>query len=204
MRRRYRFLQGFTLILAVLSLWPSPGWTADLGSQNPPPFKEKDLLAYKGKGRSTLTGQVFLVSSSGKAITQAGVPVHLIPVTPFTRYRFDHHIRTTSCLSPDDETQNENAEPTRHPADCAETALAQLLDEKRLLPYLRTTRANPTGHFWFTKIPAGRYYILSLIDGRTGSRQGERAAGIAWLTIDLEAGEKASNVVVTDCRGHFC
>jgi len=204
MRRRYRFLQEFALALAVFSLCSSQGWTADLGSLNPPPFKEKDLFAYKGKGRSTLSGQVFLGSSSGKAITQAGVPVHLIPVTPFTRYWFEHHMRTSPCLLPDDETQHERALPLSQSADCPQNALAQLLDEKRLLPYLRTTRANPTGHFWFTKIPAGRYYILSLIEGRTGSHQDERAAGIAWLMIDLEAGEKASNLVVTDCRSSVC
>jgi hypothetical protein len=147
---------------------------------------------------------VFIGSSSGKAITQAGAPVHLIPITPFTRYWFDHYVRSSSCPSQDDEAQGERAGPLHQPADCAQIALAQFLGEKRLLPFLRTTRANPTGHFWFTKIPAGRYYILSMIEGGTGSRQDERAAGVAWLTIDVEAGEKASNLVVTDCRGDFC
>lgn len=34
--------------------------------------------------------------------------------------------------------------------DCPKEALTRLQMEKRLAPYLRTTRANPTGHFWFT------------------------------------------------------
>ncbi|MBH0196853.1 MAG: hypothetical protein HP494_15000 [Nitrospira sp.] len=93
---------------------------------------------------------------------------------------------------------------SRQQADCARDGLAQFLTEKRLLPYLRTTRANPTGHFWFMKIPAGRYYLVSLIDGGGSSHQDERAAGIAWLPIDLEAGEKATNLVVTNCRSSLC
>ena len=63
----------------------------------PPALSEKDLFPYKQKGRGTLTGQVFLGSSSGKAITQAGAPVHLIPMTPYTRHWFDHTVRDTAC-----------------------------------------------------------------------------------------------------------
>lgn len=72
------------------------------------------------------------------------------------------------------------------------------------MPYLRTTRANPTGHFWFTKIPAGRYYIVSLIEGGSGAHQDERLAGLAWLILDLETGEKVANLVVTDCNTSLC
>ena len=64
-----------------------------------PILNEKDLFAYKQKGRGTLTGQAFLVSPSGKAITQPGTPVHLIPITPYTRYWFDHNVRATSCCN---------------------------------------------------------------------------------------------------------
>jgi hypothetical protein len=76
--------------------------------------------------------------------------------------------------------------------------------EKRLAPYLRTTRANPTGHFWFTKIPAGRYYIVSLIEEGSGNHQDERLGGLAWLPIDLDPGEKLTNLVVTDCKASLC
>lgn len=167
-------------------------------------MNEKELLAYKPKGRSTLAGQVFLGSPSGKAITQAGVPVHLIPVTHYTRYWFDRNVRTTSCFSKGEAGPTESTTTPRPLADCVHEALAQLLSEKRLLPYLRITRANPTGHFWFSKLPAGRYYMVRVIAGGAGSHQDERTAGIAWLTIDLEAGEKATNLVVTDCKGSLC
>jgi hypothetical protein len=182
-----------------------PGTIAPAKTPQPPVFNEKDLFPYKQKGRSILAGQAFLSSPSGKAITQAGVPIHLIPMTPYTRYWFDHNVRTTSCsvteapASPDSITV-----APRTPTDCPQEALTRLQSEKRLTPYLRTTRANPTGHFWFTKIPAGRYYLVSLIDEGVGPRQEERLVGLAWLAIELDAGEKLTNLVVTDCKASLC
>ncbi len=180
------------------------GNTSPAKTTQPPVLNERDLLAYKQKGKGTLAGQAFLVSPSGKAITQAGAPVHLIPTTPYTRYWFDHNVRTTSCSETDTAASTESAAAPHTPTDCSHEALTKLQTEKRLLPYLRTTRANPTGHFWFTKIPAGRYYLVSLIDEGAGPRQEERLIGLAWLTIELDAGEKLTNLVVTDCRSSFC
>jgi hypothetical protein len=181
-----------------------PGNASPAKTPQPPVFNEKDLFAYKQKGRSTLAGQAFLASPSGKAITQAGAPVHLIPITPYTRYWFDHNVRTTSCSATEPPTSPETASPPRTPTDCPQEALTRLQTEKRLAPYLRTTRANPTGHFWFTKIPSGRYYIISLIDEGAGPRQEERLIGLAWLAIELDAGEKLTNLVVTDCKTSLC
>jgi hypothetical protein len=92
----------------------------------------------------------------------------------------------------------------RTQTDCPQEALTRLQTEKRLVPYLRTTRANPTGHFWFTKIPAGRYYLVSLIDERAGTRKEEQQADLAWLTLELDADEKLTNRVVTDCKAGLC
>jgi len=181
-----------------------PGNVSPAKTALPPVFNEKDLFAYKQKGRSTLAGQAFLAAPSGKAITQAGAPVHLIPITPYTRYWFDHNVRTTSCPTTETPISSETAATPRTPTDCPQEALTRLQTEKRLTPYLRTTRANPTGHFWFTKIPAGRYYIVSLIDEGVGPRQEERLVGLAWLAIELDAGEKLTNLVVTDCKTNLC
>ena len=191
-------------MLLLGSLWALPGLALEPPPSNQPPLNEKELLPYKLKGHGSLAGQAFLSSPSGKGVTQAGVPVHLIPITSYTRSWFDRHIRTSSCASKSDLAPSESATTPRTPADCAHDSLVPLLAEKRLTPYIRTTRANPTGHFWFTKIPAGRYYIVSLIEGGGGSHQEERAAGIAWLLVDLEAGAKETNLVVTDCKSNLC
>ncbi len=207
---RNRLQCAAVLLLLFGILWSSqvraatPGNVAPATTAQPPVLSEKDLFPYKQKGRSTLAGQAFLSSPSGKAITQAGAPVHLIPITPYTRYWFDHNVRTTSCPTTEIPISSEPAVTPRTPTDCPQEALTRLQTEKRLTPYLRTTKANPTGHFWFTKIPAGRYYLISLIDEGTGPRQEERLIGLAWLAIELDVGEKLTNLVVTDCKTNLC
>jgi len=210
MQLRGRLLCGTVIALLLGSLWFTQAWATDPGDASPamapqpPGLNEKDLFPYKQKGRGTLAGQAFLGSPSGKAITQAGALVHLIPVTPYTRHWFDHSVRTTSCSATGNPVSAESTAAPRSLTDCAHEALTRLQTEKRLVPYLRTTKANPTGHFWFTKIPAGRYYIVSLIEGGSGAHQDERLAGTAWLVLDLEAGEKVANLVVTDCKSSLC
>ncbi|MGE0643349.1 MAG: hypothetical protein AB7P24_06735 [Nitrospira sp.] len=169
-----------------------------------PTLNEKDLFPYKPKGRGTVSGQVFLSTPSGKAFTQAGVPVHLIPRVQYTRHWFDGNVRGYACTSKTDAPSPDHDGARLSVMDCIRGALSQLLTEQRLAPYLRTTRANPTGHFWFTKIPSGRYYLVSLLEGGSGTHQDERAGGIAWATVDLDVGEKASNLVVTDCKSGLC
>lgn len=208
---RNRFLYASVILLLFGILLSNkvqatePGIVSPAKTAQPPVFNEKDLFAYKQKGRSTLAGQAFLASPSGKAITQAGAPVHLIPITPYTRHWFDHNVRTTSCSPTETPASPESVTAApRTPIDCPQEALTRLQTEKRLTPYLRTTRANPTGHFWFTKIPAGRYYIVSLIEEGSGAHKEEQLTGLAWLTIELDAGEKLTNLVVTDCNTSLC
>ncbi|MGE3977234.1 MAG: hypothetical protein AB7F94_06550 [Nitrospira sp.] len=174
------------------------------GSSNPPSFNEKEFFAYRAKGRGSAAGQVFLRAPSGKAVTQAGASIYLIPMVPYTRYWFDKHVRDYSCPVKSGASASESLMTQGSLVECLREAMAQLLTDKRLIPYLRATRANPSGHFWFTKIPAGRYYVVSLLEGSGGAHQDERAVGIAWLTIDLEADEKATNLVVTDCKNSLC
>ena len=202
LRPGQRLSLGAAVLLLASNLCLSQGAAGESSPASAQAFNEKEFMAYKQKGHGTLAGQVFLGALSGKAITQAGVPVHLIPVTKYTRYWFDHSVRATACSSPGDPT-TANATPTSHqPLSCAQESVRQLEQDKRILPYLRTTRANPTGHFWFTKIPAGHYYIISVIEGSSQKEDGP--AGLAWLNIDLEAGEKATNLVVTDCKSTLC
>ena len=208
LRNRLLCAAGILLLFGIL--WPNkvqatePGNVSPAKTAQPPVFNEKDLFAYKQKGRSTLAGQAFLASPSGKAITQAGAPVHLVPITPYTRHWFGHNVRTTSCSATEVPASSENATTPRTSIDCLHEALTRLQTQKRLAPYLRTTRANPTGHFWFTKIPAGRYYIVSLIEEGSGAHKEEPLAGLAWLALEIDVGEKLTNLVVTDCKTDLC
>jgi hypothetical protein len=208
---RDRLLCAAVIVLLLGGLWSDqaqatdPSTLSPAKTPQPPVLNEKDLLPYKQKGRGALAGQAFLVSPSGKAITQAGAPVHLIPITPYTRYWFDRNVRNTSCSAAEAPASPESVTAApRTLTDCTQEALTRLQTEKRLAPYLRTTRANPTGHFWFTKIPVGRYYIVSLIEEGSGPHKEEQLSSLAWLTIELDAGEKLTNLVVTDCKTSFC
>ena len=203
-KRSVRSRRWFTILLCVGLTCVSAAQAAESVPPNPPVLNEKDLVPYKPKGQATATGQVFLSLPSGKAMTQAGVSVYLIPAVPYTRYWFDRNVRINICSPKGEMAPTEPPAPVVSPAECTHAILAQFLAEKRLLPYLRTTRANPTGHFWFAKLPAGRYYLVSLLEGGGGSHQDERGVGIAWSTLDLDAAEKATNLVVTDCKGQLC
>jgi hypothetical protein len=190
----------FICLLLIGSFHVASAQAVVSGPSTPPIFNEKELFAYRAKGRGSAAGQVFLRASSGKAVTQAGASIYLIPMVSYTRYWFDKNVRDYSCPS----KSSEPLMTQESPAECLRAVMAQLLTDKRLIPYLRMTRANPTGHFWFTKVPAGRYYVVSPLEGSGGAHQDERAMGMAWLTIDLEADEKATNLVVTDCKSSFC
>ena len=191
-----RFLLiGCSLVASAEAAAPIP--------PNPSVFNEKELFAYKAKGHGSAAGQVFLRAVSGKAVTQAGASIVLIPISSYTRAWFDKQVRENTCSSKGGASSETHATQTST-VDCFRGVMDQLLTDKRLLPYLRVTRANPTGHFWFTKVPAGRYYVVSLLEGSGGAHQDERAVGIAWLTLELDADEKATNLVVTDCKSSLC
>lgn len=202
LRSAHRLAIGLAVLLLAGGIGLSQGSAVEPSPALPPVFNEKEFVAYKQKGHGSLAGQVFLGASSGKAIIQAGGLVHLIPATKYTRYWFDHSVRAATCSTPSDPPTPDGPAPAHQSVNCAHDALRQLEADKRLLPYLRTTRANPTGHFWFTKIPAGRYYIVSAIEG--GSAKEDFSTGIAWLNVDLDAAEKATNLVVTDCKASLC
>jgi hypothetical protein len=194
----------FICLLLISSVHAAPAHAVVSVSSSPPSFNEKELFAYRAKGRGSAAGQVFLRTSSGKAVTQAGASIYLIPIVSYTRQWFDKNVRENFCTSKGGTSASGSLMTQESPVECLREVMAELLTEKRLIPYLRVTRANPTGHFWFTKIPAGRYYVVSLLEGSGGAHQDERAVGIAWLTLDLETDEKATNLVVTDCKSSFC
>ena len=149
MPRRNRLLRAAAIALLLGSLCSNHAQATEPGSAfpakttQPPILNEKDLFAYKQKGRGTLTGQAFLVSPSGKAITQPGAPVHLIPITPYTRYWFDHNVRTTACSPTEPGTSAETSATPHTPTDCPQEALTRLQTEKRLTSLSPHNQSQP-------------------------------------------------------------
>ena len=161
-------------------------------------LNERDLSPYRVKGRASITGQAFLVTRLNKVFVQPGGVVILLPMTRQTREWFERVVRLPHCHA----EQELNGQPGRdiqsQPPACGREAILTLLTDKRLAAYVRTTRANPTGHFWFTKLPPGRYYIISPIAGGNDHSREVRTDGTAWTLVEVEWEERVTNVVVTD------
>jgi hypothetical protein len=153
----------------------------------------KDTKSDKHKGRASITGQTFLVTDTNKAVHQPGGLVVLLAVTRLTRDWFDRTITGFDC-GPD------AAASIDRRSDCRHEALHALLENKRLAALARTTRTNPTGHFWFVKVNPGKYYVISPISIGGEYAKDPTVAGTAWTVVDLEPGERLANVVVTEPR----
>lgn len=178
----------------------SPASVSALGA----PLNEKDLAPYKLKGRASIAGQAFWATDANKVFFQPGGLVVLLPVTRQTRDWFERTFKGDPCATPADLAGLEGKDASNLKPDCqhqagqAILAIQTLLADRRLTPYIRTTRTNPTGHFWFTKLPAGKYYVISPMRGTGEHPKDQKLFDTAWALVKLDAGERMTNVVVTD------
>jgi hypothetical protein len=162
------------------------------------PFKEREFAPYEKtkKGTASISGQGFLVTRGKEVIYQPGDEVALVPETAYTREWFDKYVqRQGSCsfgISEDDKLSKDQKE-----CGLPQYILRMVLGDKRLSPYVRFTRANPTGHFWFNKVPPGRYFIVTRITWEIAA-SGQFAGGLAWAFVEVGPGEQLINIVVTD------
>lgn len=148
---------------------------------------EKELAPYKKKGTASIAGQAFLPTRGGEARYSPGGLVMLIPATPLVTAWFQKVASDRlSCRQALDQ-----------PAESQEAVCRSYLEkflvpnDERMTPYVRVSRMDPTGHFWFTKLPPGRYYLTSLIIWSQVN------GGVATGYVEIEAGERASNVIVS-------
>lgn len=160
-----------------------------------PSLNERDLSPYRVKGRASITGQAFLVTRLNKVFVQPGGVVLLLPVTRQTREWFERVVRLPHCHV--EQGLNGPGKDVQPPS-CGREAILALLADKRVAAYVRTTRANPTGHFWFSKLPPGRYYVISPIAGGNDHGREGKTDGTAWALVEVEWEERVTNVVVTD------
>src|SRR5436309_10636531 len=129
-------------------------------------FDEKEFEPYnnKNKGTASIAGQAFLVTRSKEAKFEPGGSVLLIPVTSHTEGWFEEYVlRQGSCTALKGERS-----PEKEHGLCRKQMLEYARPrDKRLDSYLRSTRANPTGHFWFSRLPPGQYFITAPITWST-------------------------------------
>lgn len=134
------------------------------------PYHDADLASAATSGTATVTGQAFLKTRGGDVKYGAGNPVYLLPVSPYTTELFRTEIVGGRVMTAPD---------------------------PGLGKYQRAATADGTGHFTFTNVPAGQYYVYSLIQWEIPGQYGlETTGGYAYSTVAAVDGETA-NVVAT-------
>ncbi|MGQ0812253.1 MAG: hypothetical protein ACT4OO_13665 [Nitrospiraceae bacterium] len=160
------------------------------------PFNEKDFASFKKKGKGTIAGQAFFATGAGEAKYLPGVQVYLIPATGYTTRWFEkltHAQKGCEVLERKGALAEEKSGAEKRDK-CRQYLEGLVLPpEKRVVPYLRITRADPTGHFWFYKVSPGRYFITTIINWYDIAGQ---HGGIASAQVELETGEEVLNIIV--------
>ncbi len=162
------------------------------------PFIEQEFVPYekkKKKGTASISGQAFITKGNKEVRFQPGGDVMLVPKSPYTREWLEKYVQKQgSCVV------EPSADPTlsKDEKECGlpHHIFALLVNDKRLVPYLRFTRASPTGHFWFNKVPPGRYFIVTVITWEAAFNI-PVSGGLAWASVEAEQGEQVANVMVT-------
>jgi hypothetical protein len=162
------------------------------------PFIEQEFAPYekkKKKGTASISGQAFITRGNKEVRFQPGGDVMLVPESPYTREWFENYVQKQgSCVI----EPSAEATLSKDQKECGlpHHIFALFVNDKRLFPYLRFTRTSPTGHFWFNKVPSGRYFIVAVITWEAAFNI-PVSGGLAWASVEAEQGEQVANVMVT-------
>lgn len=118
-------------------------------------FNEVDFQPYLASGRSAVFGHAFVRTPNGVKHTAAGLPVRLVPLTPYTEERAEIML----------------AGKTPSPAD------------PRMDKYVRTEVADMGGQFAFGDLPAGSYLVFCKIEWFGGRYGGVDYFAVAKATV---------------------
>lgn len=133
-------------------------------------FNEAEYAPYAGTGTSSITGQAFAKTMGGDVKFAAGNPISLNPVTTYsTEFYNTLVIQQKAITAPD-------------------TRAAQ---------YNRSTVADGNGNFEFHNLPAGEYYVTTVLTWSVAGRNGPVPTGAALgAKVKVGAGE-TTKVIVT-------
>jgi len=150
-----------------------------------PPEPPLDLAAFewsRATGSNSISGEALLRTQGGDVKTCAGLPVQLIPVTPYTDA---YAIRTFGSTSGG----------LRLPVPLLLRGPPPLRPE--VAPYIRTTTCNSMGRFNFRALPDGAFYVVPTVTWSAPSQYGPIAQGGEILRrVDL-AGGVEQEIIVT-------
>lgn len=132
-------------------------------------FNETEYAPYAGTGTSSITGQAFAKTVGGDVKFAAGNSISLNPVTVYsTEFYNTLVIQQKAITAPD-------------------TRAAQ---------YNRTTIADGNGNFEFHKLPAGEYYVTTILTWSAPGMNGPVPTGAALgAKVSVGPGETAKVIV---------
>ncbi len=136
------------------------------------PFDEAAFQWSTVKGSASIVGSAFLKTRAGDVKLGAGNMVELIPVTPYTKERFQIAAQLELNV----------------PRDARDSRLAK---------YIHTTIADAQGSFEFRNIPAGEYVLSCVIQWQYGSELGVVTTGGQAIAFVSVADDETKKVVLT-------
>lgn len=137
------------------------------------PLNENELAPYLKKGTASIVGQAYRKLKGHEVKYGAGVFIYLMPVCGYT----SEFIGGVSSGQRDETIDH------------------------RLNAYIRKTVGDGEGRFQFTDLPAGSYYIMTIIkwEGGAGYKGSlEKTSGVAYRQVSLSEGEQKVKVIVTN------
>jgi hypothetical protein len=129
-------------------------------------FDEADYASYRSSGKSTLRGQVFALTVGGDVKVGAGSHVFLYPATDYGKKQLECWMREYVCR-------------------------VTTSDEELHRKFMRIVQADGSGKFEFTKLPAGKYVVMSHLTWQVPSQYGvlHPTGGNAGATVEILDGE---------------
>jgi len=136
------------------------------------PFTDDEYARYSGAGPCSVQGQAFLKTRGGSVKYAAGEDVKLLPYTPYL------------------------AEILNINAVYGQQALAT---DQRYWSTKRNTVADAEGHFEFSKLPCGDYYIETRVTWEIpiSAYTSETEGGVVSSPVTLREEESPKKIVMT-------
>ena len=134
------------------------------------PWPEQEYARLDKKGKNAVSGQAFMKTRGGDVKTCAGETVTLSPVTSYSAQFFNMEVlgkrEAHQRLSPD--------------------------VDSRIHSYLKQTTADASGKFTFYDVPAGDYYLYTLVRWEAPTARGHSQQG-GWLGQKVSVRDEERN-----------
>lgn len=143
-------------------------------------FDAGGLAWSQGAGTAGIEGQAFVQTRGGQPRTCAGMPVNLVPSSPYS----DARMRVIYGATDRGFTPAYGSRDVRFSGDTGE-----------LERYVRTAVCDAQGNFAFRNIPGGTYYLVSTIVWQSPGSYIIDQGGRMMRRVDVRDGESVREIL---------